>query len=100
MEIIYTTDDISLEYKLTYVSKTILKRYYNGKSYVKLTQVVLYANGLVIHFANVIKHKDDNDDINFAYREATAKVINKIPFKDIRGKIWKLLFEKIQYKPI
>jgi hypothetical protein len=54
-------------------------------------------NGLIIGYGEVIKHEKDADNQNFAYREATKKVINKINIKSIRKELWeKVLLETEQ----
>lgn len=94
MEINYITDDKSIAYKLVYITGRRLRGYRRDKSHTIVTQCLLYRNGLIIGFGEVVKCEKDKDNTTFAQMLATKKVMSLIPFRDIRCKIWNLLKEE------
>lgn len=91
MEICYTTKDNSIHYRLIYITGYRLRGYRGDKSRPKVTQCLLFYNGLLIGYGEVVKCDKDKDNTKFAQMLATKKVMNLIPFRDVRCKIWNLL---------
>ena len=92
LEISYTSQDKSIEVRLVYIVKRRLRFYKGiGKSWPKHTQCLAFVNGLIVGYGEVIKHENDADNPNFAYKEATKKVMGKINIKSIRQELWKIL---------
>ena len=97
MEITYKTADESVEIKLVYIVKHRLKVYGGiGKSWPKHTQCLLFMNGLLLGFGEVVKHKEDKDNQAFAFKEATRRVIDKINIKFMREEIWRKVLSAIE----
>ncbi len=95
-EIVYITEDKSIEVKLVYISKRRYKNYRHiGKCWPIHTQCLLYYNGLLESFGTVIKHNVDEHDSFYAYREATKKALeaSTLSIKWIRSEIWKLFHQ-------
>lgn len=95
METTHITSDKSYEVKLVYIVKHRLHFYRGNKSYPKHTQCLCFINGLIVGFGEVIKHENDIDNQNFAYKLATKKVINNINCKFIRKELWGKLFNNL-----
>ena len=96
MEINYKTDDESIDIKLLYIVKQKLTRYRKDKYWPKHTQCLLFYNGLLLGFGEVIKHEKDSDNQSLAYKLATKKVMDKIFLPYIRRELWKKLIAEIK----
>lgn len=97
MEITYLTEDKSVEVKLVYIVRRNLKRYRGiGKCYPKHTQCLMFVNGLLRGYGEVVKHEYDEDDPSFAFKEATRRVMHKLTGKWLRTELWRLVLEKIE----
>lgn len=94
MEITYTTQDKSVTYKLVYITGRKLRGYRGDKTYPKVTQCLLYYNGLLQGFGEVVKCEEDKDNPQFAQMLATKKVMHLVWFKEARIKLWELLKEE------
>lgn len=96
MEISYKTQDGCMEVKLVYIVKHRYHYYRGlGKSWPKHTQCLMFINGLLIEFGEVVKHQKDPDNQAFAYKEATRKVMKRLHSPDIRKILWDKLFNEI-----
>lgn len=93
MEIVYTSEDKSLEYKLVYISKRKLRGYKGDKTMPVVTQCLLFKNGLLQDFAEVVKCESDKHNPQLAYKLVTKKVMPSVYFTDIKTELWKLFFE-------
>ncbi len=95
--ITYITDDESIEIKLQYIAKQRLHIYSKqGKVYPKHTQCLMFKNGLLVGYGEVIKHNNDIDNPEFAFKEATRKVMDKINIKFIREELWAKVLAEIK----
>jgi hypothetical protein len=96
MEITYSTEDDSIKVKLVYI---VNRRFHNyegiGKSWPKHTQCLMFINGLIAGYGEVVKHEKDEDNQKYAYLLATKKVMDKIQLKFIRKEIWEKVKDKI-----
>jgi len=89
----YSTQDKSLNYKITFIKTNELHIYYVGKSYPLTTQCLIFENDLLIGYGTVVKHDKDMDNQQIGYIEATKKAIKNIPIKEIRTNIWEIVLE-------
>lgn len=67
MTILYTTDDNSINVKLTFNQASRMIITHAGKSLPKHTQCLLYVNGVLEHFSTIRKHYKDEDNQNEAF---------------------------------
>jgi len=96
MEITYITNDKSIEVKLVYIVKTRLHNYGGiGKTWPKHTQCLMFVNGLLAGYGEVVKHEKDTDNQKFAFKEATNRVMNKMNLKFIREELWKKVLKEV-----
>lgn len=98
MNIEYITEDKSLKYRLEYIVGRKLRGIRGDKTHPPVTQCLLYRNGLLLGFGEVVKCEGDVHNIEFARKLATKKVMQLIPFRDVRTKIWEQINTK--YKPL
>lgn len=94
-EINYITDDKSLSYRVVYIVGRKLRGYKGDKTYPKVTQCLLFKNNLLVSFAEVVKCDNDKDNIEYAIKLVTKKVIKDVYFTDIRKSLWKLIDEEL-----
>jgi hypothetical protein len=96
MEIIHKSENSSITYELKYIVKPVLRNYGGiGRSYPKCTQCLIFANGLLKSSGEVTKHARDEDNQQYAYREATKKALENIGYKSLRKELWKKVFSEI-----
>ena len=89
MQIDYITNDGSMRISLQDISKRKLHMYPGvGKSYPRHTQCLVFVNGLLVGFAEVVKHHKDIDNMIFATKLVTKKAIVFINLKDVRQILW------------
>lgn len=91
IEIIWKSEDNSLEIKLQFISKPQLKYTHLGKSWPKHTQCLMYSNGLLKCFETILKHERDEDNPLFAHRLVAERCMKNIHNKWIRGEVRKEL---------
>ena len=97
MEITYKTKDESIEIKLVYIVRTRLHNYKGvGKTWPKHTQCLMFVNGLLEGYGEVVKHEKDTDNQKFAFKEATNRVMHKINLKFIREELWKKVLNEVE----
>lgn len=96
MEIVYKAPDESIEIKLVYITSRRKLKYYKayGKAWPRITQCLMFYNGLIVGFGEVVKHQSDVDNVEFAMRLATKRVLSKLPSKLLRTDIWKLVLNE------
>ena len=92
-DIIYITDDKSLEIRLQFIVKNTLKYTHLGKGYPKHTQCLMFSNGLLKCFKTIVKHSKDEDNQMFAYRLVAEKCLKSISNKWLRNEV-RLIFNK------
>ncbi len=90
-EIIWKSDDNSLEIKLQFITKNQLKYTHLGKSWPKHTQCLMYSNGLLKCFETVVKHERDEDNPLFAHRLVAERCLKTLSIKYLRGEVRKEL---------
>jgi len=96
MELEYSSEDKSMNFKFEYIRKGTFKNYPAvGKTYPMQTQCILYYNGFVRAIGTVVKHHADKDNPRYAYIAATKKVMEEVYFTSMRKEIWELLFAKL-----
>lgn len=88
LEIEYTVEDSSLTYRLVYIIGRKLRGRRNDKTWPKTTQCLLFKNGLLISWGEVVKCDDDRDNLSYALKLVTKKVMPDVWFKDIRKQLW------------
>jgi len=96
MEITYKSKDESIEIKLVYIVKHRFHRYSIGKSWPKHTQCLLFVDGLLLGFGEVVKHNQDEDNQEFAYKKATQKILHLINLREIRKELWNKVLNEIK----
>jgi len=95
MQILYSTKDNSLNYRLEYITSRPMRKYKGfGKSWPTTTQCIIYENGCLISIGTVVKHDSDEENSILASKLATKKAIRKIKIKFIRKDIWEIFFKK------
>jgi len=87
-EISYITTDNSLKYKLVYITGRKVFGRTRDKTYPKVTQCLLFTNGLLTSFGQVVKCDSDIDNLEYAVKLVTKKVMKDIWFKSVRKEIW------------
>lgn len=90
-EIVWKSEDDSLEIKLQFINKNKLKYTHLGKSWPKHTQCLMYFNGLLKCFETIIKHERDKDNPLFAHRLVAERCMRNINNKWVRGEVRKEL---------
>lgn len=96
-DIEYSSQDDSMKVKLVYIVGRRLHVYPGiGKTWPKHTQCILYVNGLVHSFGEVVKHELDNDNPGYAFKAATTKAFEKLWMKDLRKILWDKVKEEIK----
>jgi len=94
-EIETVSEDTSLRFRLVYITGRKLRGKKQDKTWPKVTQCLLFKNGLFISCGEVVKCDDDVDNMEYALKLVTKKVITDIWFKELRKPIWEQLFVKI-----
>lgn len=95
MQILYSTGDSSLNYRLEYITSRPMRIYKGfGKSWPPTTQCVIYENGCLISTGTVVKHDSDKEDSKLARTLATKKAISKVRVKFIRKDLWETFFKE------
>lgn len=87
-DITLNSSDDSIRVKLVYIIKFRFHRYGLGKSWPKHTQCLMFINDLLVGYGEVVKHANDEDNESYAIKAATAKVMPKLVFKDMRTELW------------
>ena len=95
MKLDYVTQDRSVRVQIEYITGFPLKMTSYGKTYNRTTQAVLKINGFVKDFATVTRHSSDPDNLQYAYKLVTKKILKKLPSKSIRKEIWKQVLQKL-----
>lgn len=95
-DIIYKSSDNSLEIRLQFIVKNRLRYTHLGKSWPKHTQCLIYSNGLLDSFAQIIKHSRDEDNQKFAYKLVAEKCLKTIHNKWLRGQVRLILDERLK----
>lgn len=97
MEIVYKTNDESIQITLKYIVGRGFHNYPGiGKSWPKHTQCLCFVNGLMKGFGEVVKHEKDPDNQKLAYKLATKKAIDKIGLKFVRKELWLRVLDTIE----
>ncbi len=94
--ITYISKDMSVTYQLAYITGRRLRGYRGDKTFPKVTQCLLYYNGLLQGFGEVVKCDEDDDNPDFAKMLATKKVMHLVWCKEARVKLWELLKEDLK----
>ena len=95
-DIIYLSSDNTLEIRLQFIVKYRLRYTHLGKTYPKHTQCLIYENGLLKGFETIIKHNDDVDNQQFAYKLVGEKSLQLIDNKWLRSQVRIVLNKKLE----
>jgi hypothetical protein len=95
-EITYSSKDGSIVINITYFTGFPRSNNCYGKTWARETQAVLRINGFVRAIGSVIKHRNDKDNMPYAIKAATEKVMHRVCFKDLRREIWDIVFNHIK----
>lgn len=94
MEIKYESKDKSVKISLTYKTSHPQKYYRGlGKAWPRVTQAILnYCD--VLYIASVVKHDKDVDNLSYAIRACSKKVLTNIHDKNTRTILWKQILNQ------
>lgn len=96
-DIEYSSEDESVKIKLVYIVGRRLHVYPGiGKTWPKHTQCIMYVNGLVQGFGEVVKHELDKDNPSYAFKMATTKALEQLLMKDLRKSLWQIVKKEIK----
>lgn len=86
-EVIYKSEDGTINITLQFRVQQRLKFTHLGKGWPKHTQCLVFYNGLLSHFETIVKHAKDEDNQIFAYRLVAEKCLKTISNKWLRGQV-------------
>lgn len=95
LEIEHQSEDKSIRYKLIYIVGRKIYGRRRDKTYPKVTQCLVFRNGILQGFNHIIKCDDDVDNFNFSIKTVTKKAITHIDSQDLIGGIWEKIDKKL-----
>lgn len=80
----------TLEFRVGYP----YRRSHKGKHWPKVTQCLIYLDGLLVSQSEVTKHANDADNQDFANKLAAKKAFATAPvWKELRNEFWKQILK-------
>jgi hypothetical protein len=95
-ELIYKSQDDSLEFKFQFIVKRNLRYTHLGKSWPKHTQCLMFCNGLLNCFETIIKHEKDEDNQVYAYKLVAEKCITKSYYNSFKHELLSFISDNIE----
>jgi len=87
-----SSEDASINYEVEFVQVRSFTRVPIGKTWPKVTQCIIKANGLILGVNSVTKHEKDNDNLMYAYINSFNPIKHHI-YKEARINLIKQILD-------